>query len=317
MATARPARATGPGRTGGPGPAPYRPRDRPGVRGRWDRPAILAALQIWSEETGAPPRRDDWRGDGDGAGPLRRKWMREHPRWPSSSCVADHFGTWSAALSEAGLPARRLTFATSVPDRVHEAQRLAARGMSLSAIAQSLGVSRSSIHNYLTARPCPECGGPVTNPQAERCAACAGPRPSVPRAWTRAAACAAIRDWAAEHGTPPTYRDWTPNRRRPGRWEAESPRWPSAATVCDLYSDAAEPWNAALRDAGLDVRQRRWSDDAVRTALAGFWVASGRAPAGADVDDDGWPGPTAATLRRRYGGLAGAWRVLGPAPPDA
>ena len=57
----------------------------------------------------------------------QRKWMRERPRWPSSSCVAAHFGTWSAALEEAALPARRLTFGTTVPERVLAARALAAR----------------------------------------------------------------------------------------------------------------------------------------------------------------------------------------------
>ena len=56
--------------------------------------------------------------------------MREHPRWPSSSCVAAHFGTWSAALEEAALPAG-LTFGTTVPERVLAARALAARGCGL------------------------------------------------------------------------------------------------------------------------------------------------------------------------------------------
>lgn len=71
------------------------------------------------------------------------KWMDEHPRWPSSSCVAAHFGSWSAALAAAGLPARRLTFETSVADRVTSARRLADGGMTIRAIARALGVSRS------------------------------------------------------------------------------------------------------------------------------------------------------------------------------
>ena len=50
-------------------------------------------------------------------------------------------------------------------------------------------------------------------------------------------------------------------------WEEESPRWPSAAVVCAVYGDDPEPRNAALRDAGLDSRHRRWSHDAIRAAL--------------------------------------------------
>jgi hypothetical protein len=236
------------------------------------------------------------------------------PKWPSSSCVAAHFGSWSSALDAAGLPARKLTFDSSVADRVQTARRLAAGGMTIRAIARALGVSRSSIHNYLQARHCPECGGPVTNPGAERCAACEAQRPAVARTWTRAEVCAAIRGWEAEHGRPPTHREWTPSRRDPGRWEAENPRWPSAAVVCDLYAERPDPWNAALRDAGAGVHLRRWSDDSVRSALADFWVAHGRPPTSDDLTSAHWNGPHAATLRRRFGGVAGAWGELGPAP---
>jgi AcrR family transcriptional regulator len=288
----------------------------PGAPRRWDQAAIRDALRDWLAQTGQVPRRNDWSGErADQAGGAQRTWMREHPRWPSSSCVAAHFGSWSAALDAAGLPARKLTFETSVADRVTTARRLAAGGMTIRAIARALGVSRSSVHNYLQARHCPECGGPVTNPSAERCAACTASRPAVARTWTRAEVRAAIRDWQDEHGRPPTHREWTPSRRNPGRWEDENPRWPSAAVVCDLYAERPDPWNAALRDAGADVHLRRWSDDSVRSALADFWVAHGRPPTGDDLMGGHWRGPHATTLRRRYGGVAAAWGELGPAPP--
>jgi hypothetical protein len=262
------------------------------------------------------PRRNDWGGERpDAAGRAQRKWMREHPRWPSSSCVTAHFGSWSAALQDAGLPARSLKFETSIGERVHAAQRLAAAGLGAQAIARALGVSRSSVHNYLAARDCPDCGGPMTRPGAERCAACAALLPAVERAWTTEQVRTAIRDWQAQYGRPPAHRDWTPSRGNPGRWEADSPRWPSAAVVCDLYGDLPEPWNAALRDAGVGISLRRWSDDSVRSALAEFWVQTARSPRPADLTDAAWHGPHSATLRRRYGGLDAAWSVLGPAPP--
>jgi hypothetical protein len=135
--------------------------------------------------------------------------------------------------------------------------------------------------------------------------------------WSRDAVRAAIRDWREESGHPPTCRDWTPSRTCPGRWEAESPRWPSAAVVCDLYGDREDPWNAALEDAGAEVRFRRWGDDATRAALAAFWTRTGRAPTRADFADPAWSGPCLRTLRRRYGGLAAAWEALGPAPLSA
>ncbi|WP_028067467.1 homing endonuclease associated repeat-containing protein [Solirubrobacter soli] len=228
---------------------PYRPQAHPGRRDRWSPPAILAALREWVELTGRPPRRQDWSGERPGrAGESQRRWMREHPRWPSSSCVARHFGSWSEALEQAGLEARRLTFPTTVSERVLAARALAEAGHGLSEIARRLGVSRSSAYNYLCARDCPGCGAPLPSPTADACRECTRHLPSVARAWTREDALDAIRDWTDEHGRPPTYRDWTPSRHQPGRWEAESPRWPSAAAVCACYPDSAEPWLTALRD---------------------------------------------------------------------
>jgi hypothetical protein len=299
----------------GPGPVGYRPRTHPGRPRRWDRDAIADALRAWLRETGGPPRRNDWSGQGSvRAGAGQRKWMREHPRWPSSSCVSAHWGSWGAALEAAGLPVRKLTFESSVADRVDAARRLATRGLGAREIADLLGVSLSSVHNYLRAGICPDCGGPVTNPSAQRCAACAVQEPTVARAWTREAVRAAIREWRARHGAAPTYRDWTPSRDRPGRWEAESPRWPSAAVVCDLYDDRPDPWNAALLDAGADVRMRRWSEEAIRSALAGFWIETGRRPERVDLLAADWRGPHPVTIRRRYGDVGAAWTRLGPVP---
>jgi hypothetical protein len=243
--------------------------------------------------------------------------MREHPRWPSSSCVCRHFGSWSAALHVAGLPARRLVFDGTVSERVDAARRLAAAGWATSGIAELLGVSRSSVHNYLNAGSCPDCGGPVTNPTARRCSACAAPQPTVPRVWTREAVREAIQRWYAQFGEPPTYRDWTPSRTAPGRWDADNPRWPSAAIVCDLYRDEPEPWNAALADAGVQARFRRWSDDSIRAALAEFWVRAGRVPSPPDLQTADWTGPHIVTVRRRCGTLDRAWQVLGPALTEA
>jgi hypothetical protein len=299
-------------------PARYVPARYPGVPRRWDRDSIVRSLQQWVAETGDAPRRQDWSGERSvTATSAQLKWMAEHPRWPSSSCVARHHGTWSGALEAANLPARKLTFETSTAERVGAARRLAARGLGPGAIAEELGVSVSSVGNYLRARPCPGCGGPVTSPRASRCRDCTAHEPTLARAWTRAAVRSALREWRLEHGMPPTYQEWTPSRSCPGRWEAESPRWPSAAVVCDLYHDHEGPWNAALLDAGMDVRLRRWSDHAIRASLAGFWSRTGRPPALADFRDPAWQGPCAATLRRRFGGLAAAWHALGPVPPEA
>jgi hypothetical protein len=319
MTTLRPAPAGRQSRAAVAGaPARYVPARHPGVPRRWDRPSILRALRAWADETGEPPRRQEWCGERSApATSAQRKWMTEHPRWPSGSCVTTHFGSWSEALEAASLPVRRLTFDTTTAERVDAARRLAARGLGSAAIAAELGVSVSSVGNYLHARTCPDCAGPITSPRATRCRECAGREPTVARAWTRAGVRAALREWALERGQPPTCRDWTPCRARPGRWEAESPRWPSSAVVRDLYRDHADPWNAALADAAVDVRFRRWSDDAIRSALGAFWSRTGRRPAPADLCDPVWGGPSARTLRRRFGGVAAAWNALGPVPLES
>jgi len=108
----------------------------------------------------------------------------------------------------------------------------------------------------------------VASPRAERCLACTAHEPSTQRAWTKEGVREAIRGWIEVHGHAPSYHEWTPSRSFPGVREAESPRWPSAAVVCDAYDEYRDPWNAALRDVGAQVRFRRWSDAAVRAALA-------------------------------------------------
>lgn len=316
MAITRPASAPGSGRAGGViARVGYAPVAHPGAPGRWSDEAILQALCDWAAEMGAPPRRQDWCGERpQDASAAQRKWMREHPYWPSSSCVAAHFGTWSRALEAAGLPARSLSFEDTVAERIQIAWRMRADGHTIRAIGEQLGVSVSTVHNYLGAGSCPQCGGPVASPRAERCLSCTAPEPTVQRTWTREAVREAIREWTGEHGRAPSYHEWTPSRSFPGVWEAESPRWPSAAVVCDVYADYRSPWNAALLDAGAPLRFQRWSDDAIRAALGEFWARTGRAPTPADLRTTDWVGPTQRTLRRRYGSLAAAWARLGPVP---
>ena len=318
MATTRPAPADGASRAAIGRPAPrYAPMEHPGTPGRWDDEAILRALRDWTTETGRPPRRQEWCGQQPhNAETGQRKWIREHPYWPSSSCVAAHFGSWSRALQTAGLIERCLDFDQSVAERVESAWRLRADGHRIRAIANQLGVSVSTVHNYLRADSCPQCGGPIASPRARRCIACTAHEPTIQSAWTRDTVREAIRSWTAEHGSSPSYHEWTPSRSSPGVWEAQSPRWPSAAVVCNAYDEYRNPWNAALIDAEAPLRCWHWSDEAIRAALAGFWTRTGRAPAPADLRSSNWQGPTAATLRRRYGGVNRTWQALGPVPSD-
>jgi len=58
------------------------------------------------------------------------------------------------------------------------------------------------------------------------------------------------------------------------------------------------------------VRFKRWSDEAIRATLAEFWTRTGRAPRAGDLGATGWRGPTSTTLRRRFGSLQAAGRII-------
>ena len=85
----------------------------PGLRAAprtWNRDSIVTALHTWAAEHGRPPRSYEWApasGRAGGlVGPEPVRYELEHPRWPSTVMVAEHFGSWSDALRAAGLPAR-------------------------------------------------------------------------------------------------------------------------------------------------------------------------------------------------------------------
>jgi hypothetical protein len=85
------------------GPALYGPRCRDchrSARPAVTREEILAALQAWTAQHGAPPREPDW---SNVSAPWREQW----PRWPGASTVICVFGSWNAAVEAAGLPTRR------------------------------------------------------------------------------------------------------------------------------------------------------------------------------------------------------------------
>jgi hypothetical protein len=91
--------------SGGPGGAPHWCRRCAGERRRlWTEERILAAIREWAAETGAPPRVRDWspaHAPEDNAG--KRRFTSERGRWPSASVVSERFGSFRAAVEEAGL----------------------------------------------------------------------------------------------------------------------------------------------------------------------------------------------------------------------
>jgi len=64
---------------------------------------VVRALREWVTEHGRAPAQAEW---GWQAG-SRSPWVREFPRWPSSSSVRTHFGTWNVALEAVEAPLRR------------------------------------------------------------------------------------------------------------------------------------------------------------------------------------------------------------------
>ncbi len=290
----------------------YRPLLHPGVPNRWSRAAILEALRQWTAETGRAPRRQDWTGERpERAGEAQRKWMREHPRWPSSSRVAARFGTWSAALREAALPARDLTFPTTVAERVRRGARAGGRGA-------RAGGDRRAARRLARERVQLPAGPRLPGLRAadDRPARLALPRVHAPRADRRARLDAVRRRW----------RRSAPGRRSAGARRATASGRPTARSPA-----AGRPSPRAGRAPRSSARcsatgTRRWTPPAccracaagttraVRVALSAFWAREGRAPKRADVSDPRWAGPSLQTLspplrrpRRRLG-------TLGPVP---
>jgi len=67
----------------------------------WEPAQILNAIRRWSRtHHDVPPRQVDFYGKGNGANPLRGD---KRPPYPSLKTVQKYFGTWSAAVREAGL----------------------------------------------------------------------------------------------------------------------------------------------------------------------------------------------------------------------
>jgi hypothetical protein len=177
------------------------------------------------------------------------------------------------------------------PERVAEAQRLRAEGLTWREVGARLGVSLKTAHEWATdpdgairdARKasyqgvCEECGGPTNGGDGP------GSAPPLCRAclvvWSPEAVIAAIRDWADEHGgVPPTQICW--NVAHSAATEAQkreyaTGRWPCHDTVRRTFGS----WNGGLIAAGfrphrLRYRDPRVLDEWLAAVAAGESVAS-------------------------------------------
>ncbi len=158
--------------------------------------------------------------------------------------------------------------ANPTAERIELAQRVAemrASGMLFREIAGELGKSPSYLRNLASdprgdkararkdrgGNTCADCGTPVSY-ESVRCMACAN-RPY----WTQDRIIAAIREWAAMDGSPPTATDWNSALARTRRDTGEHPlwsdypgKWPTTWTAAAAFGS----WNAAIAAAGFVPR---------------------------------------------------------------
>jgi hypothetical protein len=184
---------------------------RRGTRPRATRAQVIRAIQAWHDETGAPPRSEDWVPTND----PQRKWAREYPRWPSYMTVRTHFGSWRAALDAAGRPRSRPSW-----DR-------AAIVAALRGLAAELGRQPVTRDLERTGMPAPATVRLHFGSLAAALEA-AGLRPNR-RRWRRDEILAAVAAFHRRHGRPPQESDWsrataehphaTTARRAFGSWE--------------------------------------------------------------------------------------------------
>jgi hypothetical protein len=277
----------------------------------WNEERIAEALRGWTQEVGAPPKSYDWcpsAGRSAGLiGPEECKWEREHPRWPGNTTVYRYFGSWAAALESAGIePVWPEGPEGTLAERVAAARRMHAAGVSVSSIADALGVKPSTARRYLNAHPCRNCAGPVVG-KAKLCHVCATRKGNPPR-WSREEVVAAVRRWARLEGRNPTLSDWRPVRFGGSeRWEAEFPDWPPSSMGRILFGG----WNRMLEAAGVEVNHPSWEPEEILAALRAYAEEFGKSPAKQELE---WPPagyPSSRTVRRHFGSFTAGLRAAG------
>lgn len=277
----------------------------------WTPERIVAAMRAWRVRYGHPPRSYEWApSTGRAAGLLPdhpSPWELQYPRWPSAGTVAARFGSWCNGLRAAGLPARIPEHELPRAERVLAARRLAGAGMSAAAVADLLGVGKSTVVGYLRGGSCPACGGPLVC--GALCGACA---PRRAPAATREEVLDALREWAEQHGRAPYQHEWGWRAGPRSPWVSEFPRWPSASSVRTHF----DSWNAALRLAGVPLRRRSgWTSEEILESIRRWTTEHGGPPGYADFrrasDRARWPDPK--TVAGRFGGWRAALAAAGPA----
>lgn len=221
---------------------------------------------------------------------------------------------------------RRATGGIPRAERAREIARLRdAEELPFREIARRLGLAVSTVQIYYAdpdgARQrrrreayrgtCRSCGRRTSGAQGRRkapayCADCSRRRR---RRWTEQEIVAAVRDWYALAGTPPTVADWSPAHAPAGhggamRYRAQPGRWPSAALVARRFGS----FPAAVRRAGLEPLppgpRTRWTEERIVAAIKAWVNRTGAPPTRMEWSRAGRDHPAASTVYR----VMGPWR---------
>lgn len=153
--------------------------------------------------------------------------------------------------------------------QVSECVALVQEGCGIPKIATRLGLSKSTVGQYLRdptgreakarkakrVRPCVDCGAPcntdgsVSRP-SKRCAPCATAHQKASAKWQQNAIIDAIRRWNSIHGRPPKAQEWGSGRY--GHLDYLSGTWPAWNTVAYRFGS----FNAAIRRAGYEPERQ-------------------------------------------------------------
>lgn len=239
----------------------------------WNRESIIEALRELAVELGRVPRLSD----------LQPK----RPGRPGADRMRSQFGSFGQALVAAGLTTggSRWTNETVLaairawvaghgrPPRYEEWARAGEGYPSASVLERRFGRFSDAL---------------VAAGVAERAPV-----------WDRDRILEALREWAREHGSPPTAGQWR-GRDRTGRR-------PECQRVTRIFGS----WDAALAAAGLHARPKRWSDEQILAAIRAHAAEHGRAPRSTE-----WPTatdahPAAATVANHFGSWTRALAAAG------
>ncbi len=169
-------------------------------------------------------------------------------------------------------------------EKIAEATRLRAEGLTLKAIGERFGVSPQTVlrwtdaeynaRSLATARAlkesyrgtCVDCGASTNGSDgpgkaSKRCVPCGAIKSGAERTvWTREVLITRIQEWASIHGEPPAMADWNPTRarnflhdeERARRFEDADGYYPWMTLVVRVFGS----WNAAIAAAGFKPRPR-------------------------------------------------------------